>query len=135
MICFPLLVRFLQVVLALVIRTLGIGILRLGHKNRDQLELGFHAFPFKSMAGQISKADCDVALPEFAFTRGDRSELGTAGEKVMWLRWVAVGRRSHDAKCYVPQHVCLIGLIVRFLGLTSRLFFVFGVCGDAASQS
>lgn len=52
MIHFSLLIRFLQVVLALVIRMLGIGILGLGSMSRDEFK----------MAKSISEADCDVAL-------------------------------------------------------------------------
>lgn len=52
MIHFSLLIRFLQVVLALVTRMLGIGILGLGHMSRDDLKT----------AQSIPEADCDVAL-------------------------------------------------------------------------
>jgi hypothetical protein len=64
------LIRLLQVVLAPVIRTLGIGILRLGHMNRDKLELAPRLFRPSHWQSRILKAECDVALDGFAFTRG-----------------------------------------------------------------
>lgn len=60
MIHFSLLIRFLQVVLALVIRMLGIGIWGWDIMSRDDFR----------MAQSISEADCDVALERICFYEG-----------------------------------------------------------------